>query len=83
VASSARTGLDLPVPRDGPGYYFVNGQLVPVGPRGPIMDILSALAIADMADGMSWDLRQRMRHTAFSAINEIALQELGRDKGRG
>jgi hypothetical protein len=71
------------VPRDGPGYYFVNGQLVPVGPRGPIMDILSALAIADMADGMSWDLRQRMRHTAFSAINEIALQELGRDKGRG
>jgi hypothetical protein len=47
------------------------------------MDILSALVIADVADGMSPELRQRMRHAAFGAINEITQTELGRGKGRG
>ena len=73
------------IPRDGPGvvFIYVNGHLVPAPPHGPIMDILSALVIADVADGMSPELRQRMRHAAFSAINEITQTELGRGKGRG
>jgi hypothetical protein len=62
------------IPRDGPGkvFIFVNGHLVPAPPHGPIMDILSALVIADVADGMSPELRQQMRHTAFSAIKDHA-----------
>jgi hypothetical protein len=73
------------IPRDGPGvvFIFVNGQLVPLPPRGPLMDIVSALAIADVAEGMSPELRQRMRHAAFGAINEIAQRELSSGKDRG
>jgi hypothetical protein len=71
------------VPRDGPGYIFVQGQLVPVPPRGPVMDILSALVIANLADAMSPKLGQRMRTTAFGVINEVAQNELGRDRSGG
>jgi len=71
------------VAQDGPGYIFVHGQLMPVPPRGPIMDILSALAITNLADAMSPQLRQRIRTTALGVIGEIVQNELGSSTTRG
>jgi hypothetical protein len=70
-------------PRDGPGYVFVNGQLVRVPPRGPIMDIISAVAVVDLADSMSPEVRRRMRAMAFDVISEIAELQSARPKDRG
>jgi len=47
------------------------------------MDILSALAITNLADAMSPQLRQRIRTTALGVIGEIVQNELGSSTTRG
>jgi hypothetical protein len=64
----------------GGGFIWINGQLIRVPPRGPLMDLLRGIAVIDLAGQMSQEQGTAIRTAAYRAIEEIGKREGG--KGR-
>lgn len=62
---------------DAGGVGLVGGHLVPIPPRGPELEILTALLIAGLSSKLEGSAGQGIRESAMNAVIEVARREIG------
>ncbi|MBO9681172.1 MAG: exo-alpha-sialidase [Flavisolibacter sp.] len=57
---------------DGGGYIFVNGKLIRVPPRSPLLDVLHAIAAYDSVENLTSVSGRRLQKAMLETISNIA-----------
>jgi hypothetical protein len=67
--------------QDGGGIIRVGGRIIKLGPRGPVLDVLTALAVDDIASSMSAEAGREIRIAAMRAIVQVAENQVRQLEG--